>query len=65
MLEELNQKFALRLDPNPSTDWTSQSATDNQHENLQSIVLAGSSHSSRLIDPLESAHFTVMDSTMA
>ncbi len=39
--------------------------TDNQHENLQCIVLAGSSHSSRLIDPLESANFTVVDSTMA
>jgi hypothetical protein len=65
LLEELNQKFALRLDPNPSTDWTSQYATDNQHENLQCIVLAGSSHSSRLIDPLESTHFTVVDSTMA
>jgi hypothetical protein len=65
LLEELNQKFALRLDPNPSTDWSCQSATDNQHEKLPCIVLAGSSHSSRLIDPLESAHFTVVDSTVA
>ncbi len=65
MLEELNHKFTLWLDPSPSTDWSSQSATDNQQENLQCIVLAGSSHSSRLIDPLESAHLTVVDSTVA
>jgi hypothetical protein len=65
MLEELNHKFALRLDPSPSTDWSSQSATDTQQENLHCIVLAGSSHSSWLIDPLESAHLMVVDSTVA
>jgi hypothetical protein len=64
MLEELNVKFALQLDPSPITDWSSQSATDPQTESGLCILLAGSSHSSRLIDPLESAHLTVVDSTV-
>jgi hypothetical protein len=62
MLEELNVKFALQLDPSPITDWSGQSATDPQTESGLCILLAGSSHSSRLIDPLESAHLTVVDS---
>ncbi len=64
MLEELNVKFALQLDPSPITDWSGQSATDPQTESGLCILLAGSSHSSRLIDPLESAHLTVVDSTV-
>jgi hypothetical protein len=64
MLEELNVKFALQLDPSPITDWSGQSATDPQTESGPCILLAGSSHSSRLIDPLESAHLTVVDSTV-
>jgi hypothetical protein len=65
MLEELNSKFALQLDLGPITDWSCQSATDAQAKNSQYIVLAGGSHSSRLIGPLESAHLTVVDSTVA
>ncbi len=64
MLEELNVKFALQLDSSPITDWSGQSATDPQTESGPCILLAGSSHSSRLIDPLESAHLTVVDSTV-
>ncbi len=65
MLEELNSKFALQLDLSPITDWSCQSATDTPDESGTYIVLAGASHSSRLIDPLESAHLTVVDSTVA
>jgi hypothetical protein len=65
MLEELNLKFALQLDPSPITDWSGQSATDPQAELGPCILLAGSSDSSRLIDPLESAHLKVVDSTVA
>jgi hypothetical protein len=64
ILEELNVKFALQLDPSPITDWSGQSATDPQAESGPCILLAGSSHTSRLIDPLESAHLTVVDSTV-
>jgi hypothetical protein len=64
MLEELNVKFTLQLDPSPITDWSGQSATDPRTESGPCILLAGSSHSSRLIDPLESAHLTVVDSTV-
>jgi hypothetical protein len=65
MLEELNAKFALQLDLSPITDWSCQYATDTQAENNPCIVLAGGSHSSRLIDPLEFTHLTVVDSTVA
>jgi hypothetical protein len=64
MLEELNAKFALQLDPSPITDWSCQYASDTQIENDPCIVLSGGSHSSRLIDPLESAHLKVVDSTV-
>jgi hypothetical protein len=65
MLEELNLKFALQLAPSPITDCSGQTATDPQAEMGPCILLAGSSHSSRLIDPLEYAHLTVVDSTVA
>jgi hypothetical protein len=65
MLEEINSKFDLQLDLTPITDWSSLSATDTQSESSPCIVLVRSSHSSRLIDLLESAHLTVVDSTVA
>ncbi len=40
-------------------------ASDTQIESGPCIVLAGGRHRSRLIDPLESAHLTVVDSTVA
>jgi hypothetical protein len=58
MLEEINSKFDLQLDLTPITDWSSLSATDTQSESSPCIVLVRSSHSSRLIDLLESAHLT-------
>jgi lysophospholipase L1-like esterase len=65
MLEELNVKFALQLDLCPITDWSGQYAADPHAESGTCILLAGSSHSSRLIDPLESTHLTVVDSTVS
>ncbi len=63
MLSELNNKFALQLDTCPITDRSSQPGTDNADECRFGIVLAGSSHSVRLIDPLESTNLRVVDST--
>jgi hypothetical protein len=62
MLEELNNEFALQLDPSPLTDWSCQSTPDTQSGDRIPIVLAGSSHSTRLIDLLESACLFVLDS---
>jgi hypothetical protein len=54
MLNELNNKLALQLDLNPNVDRSIQTATDQPDEDSMSIVLAGASHSVRLIDHLES-----------
>jgi hypothetical protein len=64
MFAELNDKFALQLDTCPITDRSCQLATDNPDEDRLGIVLAGSSHSVRLIDHLESANLRVVDSTV-
>jgi hypothetical protein len=64
MLAELNNKFALQLDLSPNTDWSCQNATDTHAENEVSVILAGSSHSTRLINHLESARLMVVDSTI-
>jgi hypothetical protein len=64
MLSELNNKFALQLDTCPIKDRSSQLGTDNTNECRFGIVLAGSSHSVRLIDPLESTNLRVVDSTI-
>jgi hypothetical protein len=61
MLEELNNEFALQLDPSLITDWSCQSTPDTQSGNRIPIVLAASSNSIRLIDPLESACLFVLD----
>jgi len=39
MLEELNDKFALQLDLEPSTDRSSQSASDYRESNSISMIL--------------------------
>jgi hypothetical protein len=65
MLEELNAKFTPQLDPSLIRDWSCQYTSDTQIESGPCINLAGGSHSSRLIDPLESAHLAVVDSTVA
>jgi hypothetical protein len=64
MLSELNEKFALQLDTCPSTDRTSQLATEDPEEERACVVLVGASHAARLIDHLESANLAVVDSTM-
>ncbi len=64
MFVELNTKFTLQLDTCPNTDRSCQLATDNPDEDPRGIVLAGSSHSVRLIDHLESANLRVVDSTV-
>jgi hypothetical protein len=64
MLNELNDKFALQLDVNPNVDRSDQIATDHPGEENVSVLLAGASHSVRLIDHLESANLTVVDSTV-
>ncbi len=64
MFAELNSKFALQLDTCPITDRSCQTATDNPDEGRLSIVLAGSIHAVRLIDPLESANLRVVESTV-
>jgi hypothetical protein len=65
MLEELNLKFALQLDLSPNTDRSCPLATDEPDEEGIVIVLAGSSHSTRLNDHLESANCKVGDSTVS
>ncbi len=64
MLNELNDKFALQLDMNPNVDRSGQNATDQPGEENICILLAGASHFVRLIDHLESANLTVVDSTV-
>jgi hypothetical protein len=65
MFAELNSMFALQLDTCPITDHSCQTATDNPDEGRLGIVLAGSSHTVRLIDPLESANLrVVLESTV-
>jgi hypothetical protein len=49
MLEELNVKFALQLDANPSTKRFGFDADDSETESAFTIVLAGGSHSSRML----------------
>jgi hypothetical protein len=64
MLDELNGRFALQLDLSPITGWSCKSPTDNQPESDITVLLAGSSHSTRLIHPLETARLTVIDCTV-
>ena len=62
LIGELNDKFALQLDPNPST--ARFGSVDNSTEFNESrfiIALAGSSHASRLQEPLASTHLQVVD----
>jgi hypothetical protein len=63
MFAELNSTV-LQLDTCPITDRSCQTATDNPDEGRLGIVLAGSSHAVRLIDPLESANLRVVESTV-
>jgi hypothetical protein len=64
MAKQRDLKFALQLDVNPNVDRSCQNATDQPGEENVSVLLAGASHSVRLIDHLESANLTVVDSTV-
>ncbi len=61
MLEELNSKLVLQLDLNSITDRSCQITTDEPVKDCITVVLAGSSHASWLIDHFESANYKVMD----
>jgi hypothetical protein len=61
MLEELNVKFALQLDANPSTKRFGFDTDDSETESAVTIVLAGGSHSSRLEGPLADTYLKVVD----
>ncbi len=64
MLEELNEKFALQLDLEPSTDRSSQSASDYRESNSISMILAGSSHSARTLDSIDCDSINLLDATV-
>jgi len=63
LVGELNEKFALQLDPNPSTArfGSTDNSSESAIESRFNIVLAGSSHASRLQEPLTSTHLQVVD----
>jgi hypothetical protein len=60
LIEELNEKFALQLDLEPSTDRSSQSASDFME---QDSIFAGSSHSVRTIDVIDRGGLNLLDAT--
>jgi hypothetical protein len=65
MLEELNNTFAFQLDLCPSTDKSSQVATDMHDQNdMLNVVFAGGSHSSRVIDHFHTGNIKVLDATV-
>jgi hypothetical protein len=63
LIEELNEKFALQLDLEPSTDRSSQSASDFMEHDSLSMIFAGSSHSARTIDVIERGGLNLLDAT--
>ncbi len=64
MLEELNEKFALQLDLEPSMDRSSQSASDYRESNSISMILAGSSHSARTLDSIDRDSINLLDAAV-
>ncbi len=65
MLDELNNMFALQLDLCPSTDKSSQVATDMHDQNdMLNVVFVGGSLSSRVIDHFHSENIKVLDATV-
>jgi hypothetical protein len=64
MLEEINSKFALQLDPYPSTERSGQQAPDQMGESPVNIVFAGSSHSARTLDQFDRDGVTIFDATV-
>ena len=63
LMDELNSKFALRLDPKPSAARSGSEyfSSEEGSEQRFTIAIAGSSHATRLQDPLASTHLKVVD----
>ena len=64
MLEELNAKFALQLDPSPSTERSGFDSPPPDTDSKDTLVLAGSSHAGRLAEAMMSTHLRVVDVSM-
>jgi len=61
LLEELNQRFALQLDPKPCTARFGSASDREPRESRPTIVLAGASHIGNLMEPLSSSNVNVVD----
>jgi hypothetical protein len=64
LIEELNEKFALQLDLEPSTDRSSQSVSDYTESDSVSMIFAGSSHSARTLDMIDREGVNLLDATV-
>ncbi len=65
LIEELNCKFALQLDPDPMTDRYSQGASGlHDHSDMLNEVFAGGSHSSRMLDQISDPNLKLLDCTV-
>jgi hypothetical protein len=65
LIEELNCKFALQLDPDPITDRYSQEASGlHDHFDMLNVVFAGGSHSSRMLDQISDPNTKLLDCTV-
>jgi hypothetical protein len=61
LIEELNKKFALQLDLEPSMDRSSQLASDYTESESVSMIFAGSSHSARALDMIDREGVNLLD----
>jgi hypothetical protein len=65
LIEELNYKFALQLDPDPTTDRYSQEASGkHDHADMLNVAFAGGSHSSRMLDQISDPNLKLLDCTV-
>ncbi len=65
LIEELNCKFALQLDPDPLTDRYGQEASGlHDHTDMLNVVFAGGSHSSRMLDQVSDPNTKLLDCTV-
>ncbi len=60
LIEELNCKFALQLDPDPITDRYSL----HDHSDMLNVVFASGSHSSRMLDQITDPNIKLLDCTV-
>jgi hypothetical protein len=65
IIKELNTKFALQLDLQPSTDRSGQEKTD-RHDpsDMLNVVFAGGSHSSCILDTITADNVRILDATV-